>query len=107
MLDLLALLAMPEVALVSAIATQRATPVILVGGAVRDALLGKPVHDLDFAVQAEGRGTVRLARAVADELGGAFYLMDAERGTARVIVICDGQPALNIDFAACRGATWG
>jgi tRNA nucleotidyltransferase/poly(A) polymerase len=106
MLDLLALLAMPEVALVSAIATQRATPVILVGGAVRDALLGKPVHDLDFAVQAEGRGTVRLARAVADELGGAFYLMDAERGTARVIVICDGQPALNIDFAACRGATW-
>jgi len=100
------LLQRPEVALVRALAAQRSLPVILVGGAVRDALLGRPVHDLDFAVMADGRGTAGLARAVADRLGGAFYLMDAERGTARVIVVRPDQPALNLDFAACRGATW-
>ncbi len=100
------LLALPETALVRVVAAQRAVRIILVGGAVRDALLGKPVHDLDFAVQAERRDAVSLARAVADRLGAAFYLMDAERGTSRVIVARPDQPALNLDFAVCRGATW-
>lgn len=81
-------------------AQMRRTPAILIGGAVRDALLGKPLHDLDFAVQGNGIG---LARAVADALDGAFYIMDAERGTARVIL---SEPAFELDFAVCRGATW-
>ncbi len=70
-------------------------PVYLVGGAVRDALLGRPSHDLDFAV---AHDAVKLARAVANELNGAFYLLDAERGTARVIL---EQGVL--DFARFRG----
>lgn len=70
-------------------------PVYLVGGAVRDALLGRVSHDLDFAV---GSGAVSLARAVADALGGAFYLLDAERGTARGIL---GDSVM--DFALFRG----
>ncbi len=74
--------------------------VILIGGAVRDALLGKALHDLDFAVQGN---PVSLARAVADALGGAFYIMDAERGTSRVIL---DAPTFELDFAVCRGATW-
>ncbi len=101
MLDLLSL---PEVALVREIAQARGVSLILVGGAVRDALLDKPVHDLDFAVQGNA---VAIARAIANRLGAAFYLMDAERGTARVIVRRGGsQPSLHLDFAACRGATW-
>lgn len=79
-------------------AQARHTPVILIGGAVRDALLGKPLHDLDIAVQGNAVG---LARGVADALNGAFYIMDAERGTARVIL-----PEIILDFAVCRGATW-
>jgi tRNA nucleotidyltransferase/poly(A) polymerase len=74
-----------------------------VGGAVRDWLLGKQAHDLDFAVQGNAK---TLARAVADALGGAFYLMDAERNTARVIITRPGQPAFNLDFAVCRGGSW-
>ncbi len=70
-------------------------PVYLVGGALRDALLGRTSHDLDFAVAGDA---VSLARKVTDALGGAFYLLDAERGTARVIL-----PDAVIDFARLRG----
>ncbi|HEY3343021.1 MAG TPA: HD domain-containing protein [Anaerolineae bacterium] len=93
----------PLVASVREIALARHIPLLLVGGAVRDWLLGKEAHDLDFAVQGNAK---TLARAVADELGGAFYLMDAERNTARVFITRRGQPAFNLDFAVCRGASW-
>jgi poly(A) polymerase len=71
-------------------------PVYLVGGAVRDALLGLPGrHDLDFA---SGGDAVELGRSVADTLNGAFFILDAERGTARVIL----EDAV-LDFARFRG----
>jgi tRNA nucleotidyltransferase/poly(A) polymerase len=78
--------------------------VYLVGGAVRDALLGRTSKDLDFAVHGPA---VDLARAVADELGGAFYLLDAGRGTARVVL--QSQPSIGagqrvmLDFSVMRG----
>ncbi len=78
-------------------AAKRRVSIALVGGSVRDLLLGRAPHDLDFAVLGDAVG---LARAVANALGGAFYVMDAARGTARVIV--DG---VIVDFARCRGAT--
>ncbi len=74
-------------------------PVYLVGGAVRDALLGKPAHDLDFALQ---HNAVRVARHVADALGGAFYLLDDQRGTGRVIINTGGVRSV-LDFALLRG----
>jgi putative nucleotidyltransferase with HDIG domain len=55
----------------------------LVGGAVRDALLGKLSHDLDFTVPA---GAIAAARRVANALGGAFYVLDEGFDTARVIL---------------------
>ncbi len=97
------LLTHPLVASVREIAQARHIPLLLVGGAVRDWLLGKEAHDLDFAVHGNAK---TLARAVADALGGAFYLMDAERNTARVIITRPGQAAFNLDFAVCRGNTW-
>ena len=78
-------------------AAKRRVSIALVGGSVRDLLLGRAPHDIDFAVLGDAVG---LARAVANALGGAFYVMDAARGTARVIV--DG---VIVDFARCRGAT--
>lgn len=80
----------------------RKAPVILVGGAVRDLLLNRPLADLDFAVQGNAVG---LARAVASTLGGDFYVMDEARGTARVILKHADAP-LTLDFAVCRGETW-
>ncbi|MEW5988146.1 MAG: HDIG domain-containing metalloprotein [Chloroflexota bacterium] len=72
------------------------TPVYLVGGAVRDALLGRESHDLDFVV---AERAIALAYKVADGLGAAAYALDKERDTGRV-VLPDGTV---LDFARYRG----
>ena len=74
-------------------------PVYLVGGAVRDLLRGRPVHDLDFTVLGEIRP---LARRVADALGGDFYMLDEERDTARVIEHAEDGERTFLDFCALR-----
>jgi len=75
--------------------------IYLVGGAVRDALLGRASHDLDFAVPADG---IKLARRIANKLKGAFYPLDNERDTGRVILIHEDGTRTIMDFAAYRGA---
>lgn len=68
-----------------------------VGGLVRDELLGRAVkRDLDLAVDGDA---AELARAFADTVGGAFYLMDEENNVARVIL---GETY--VDFAQLRGS---
>ncbi|MBI1848441.1 MAG: HDIG domain-containing protein [Candidatus Rokubacteria bacterium] len=64
-------------------AAGRGVEVALVGGVVRNALLGRGSVDVDVAVP---RGAVELARRVADRTGGAFVLLDEGRGTARVVL---------------------
>jgi putative nucleotidyltransferase with HDIG domain len=71
----------------------------LVGGSVRDALLRRDIHDLDFAVDGDG---LALARRVADKLGGAFFPLDEERGTGRAVLNEDGEQFF-LDFARLRG----
>lgn len=73
----------------------------LVGGAVRDLLLNRRVHDVDFAVDGDA---LALARRVADALGGAFYALDAERGAGRILLRGADSPAQTLDFARLRGA---
>ncbi len=73
-------------------------PGYLVGGSLRDALLGQPIADIDLAVAGDAS---RFARDLADRLGGRFVLLDAERGTSRVVV--DGGPVRVIDIARLRG----
>jgi putative nucleotidyltransferase with HDIG domain len=82
------------------LAGERGARIWLVGGAVRDALLERPVHDWDFAVDRDALG---LARAVADALGGAYFPLDVERGAGRVILMDAGAARLELDFAALRG----
>lgn len=88
-------------ALFEAIERRRQThqQVYLVGGAVRDLLRGKAAHDLDFAVSG---GAIPLARRVADALGAAFFVLDEERDTGRVIWKADDSGDLVVDFAALR-----
>jgi tRNA nucleotidyltransferase/poly(A) polymerase len=76
-------------------------PVWLVGGAVRDRLLGRPLHDLDFAVDGDG---LTLARRVANRLQAAFFPLDPVRGTGRVVIQRPGGDPLLIDFARLRGS---
>lgn len=75
--------------------------IYLVGGAVRDTLLGRESHDFDFAVPADG---IKLARRVANKLKGAFYPLDNERDTGRVVLIKDDETRTIMDFATYRGA---
>ncbi len=78
----------------------------LVGGAVRDLLLGRQtIVDLDFAVP--GR-SLTVARKVANALQAAFYPLDPERGTGRVVhnvPVASGLKKFYLDFADFRGAT--
>lgn len=79
--------------------------IFLVGGAVRDALLGKVSHDLDFAVPTDA---IAAARRVASGLHADFYVLDQNFDAARVIVQGpatdqSGRPARDIlDFSSFR-----
>lgn len=72
----------------------------LVGGAVRDMLLERPSHDLDFAVPSGG---ISLAQRVARALDANFMILDEERDTGRVIVIGEDDSRIYLDFATYRG----
>lgn len=76
--------------------------VYLVGGAVRDALLQRASKDLDFSVPG---GALKLARKVANKLQGAFYNLDEERETGRVILTDEQGERTVLDFATFRGET--
>ena len=71
----------------------------LVGGAVRDSILHRPIHDLDFAVEGD---SLAVARHVANKIGGAFFALDESRGIGRV-VMNEGDERFVIDFAELRG----
>jgi len=67
----------------------------VVGGAVRDELLGRPVLDLDVAC----REPQRAARAYRAAAGGAAFLLSERHGAWRV-ALPDGR---TVDFTELRG----
>lgn len=74
--------------------------IYLVGGAVRDMMLNRLSHDLDFALPLDG---ISSARRVANALKADFMVLDDERDTGRVIVIESGDMRTFLDFATYRG----
>lgn len=74
--------------------------IYLVGGAVRDSIMGRPIHDIDLVMSGDVR---TLAKKTADEFGGDFYMLDAERNTARTLIPQADGSRLVIDFALLRG----
>ena len=80
----------------------KSSEVFLVGGAVRDRLLNKPVRDLDFSLPED---VLPLAKEVADRLKGDYYLLDRDRGAARVILRDPSQGRLIVDFTRFQGET--
>jgi tRNA nucleotidyltransferase/poly(A) polymerase len=68
----------------------------IVGGCLRDALLGRPVHDVDLAVTGE---PLRVAHALLPLLGGA--IVPLKRQTVRLVLRAPAGAAL--DFSALRG----
>ena len=74
--------------------------IYLVGGAVRDMLLNRASHDLDFALPSKG---IALARRVANTLHADFMILDQERDTGRIIVSEPDGTRTFLDFATYRG----
>src|SRR5258708_29085093 len=63
----------------------------LVGGAVRDTMLGRAVADVDVAVPS---GALDLARRCAERLAGTCGVLGAERGAPRGVTDGGPPPAL-------------
>lgn len=76
--------------------------IYLVGGSLRDFLLGRQTHDLDFLLDDDVRP---IARRTANALDGAFFMLDDERNTARVIVRGEDGRQVWLDFAEMRGGS--
>ena len=74
-------------------------PAWLVGGYVRDQLLGRPNHDLDVIVP---EGGIQLARKIAAAFNGAFFVLDKERDVGRAILRDESGEALDVDVARLR-----
>ncbi len=74
-------------------------PAWIVGGALRDAALERPISDLDLAVTEDPAGC---ARAIAREGGGHAFELSAEFGTWRASA---GDRSWQIDSTALRGET--
>jgi len=74
----------------------------IVGGAVRDALMHRPIKDLDMT--APFGSAIKTARQFTDALNGDIFIMDKERDVARVFLTIN-ERKLVIDFAGMRGDT--
>jgi tRNA nucleotidyltransferase (CCA-adding enzyme) len=72
-------------------------PVYVVGGAVRDGLLGRVRAELDLDLVIS-TGAVEVARRLATEYRAGFVLLDAKRQIARVVF-----PAMTVDIAQQDG----
>jgi len=75
----------------------------LVGGYIRDTLLGRKTRDIDVAVGVSAPG---FAREVAAALDGHYVLLDEAEGIARVVLL-EGdavrETQWHLDFSTIRG----
>ena len=75
----------------------------IVGGFIRDRLLGRKTNDVDIAVSGDA---LAIARKVAKELGGKFVLLDDVHNVARVVVTEEEQAGKTAQNQESRGAEW-
>ena len=78
----------------------RSVPAFVVGGHVRDALMGVPSRDIDVAVQGD---SLRLASELASYFGGTCAPLGREHRVARVVVPPSGAKAWMIDLSSMDG----
>jgi poly(A) polymerase len=75
----------------------------LVGGFIRDSLLGRATADIDIALAADAP---ELAPKIADALGGKFVLLDKQNRVCRVVVMDKKAPSggcWQLDFTTLEG----
>jgi poly(A) polymerase len=75
----------------------------LVGGYIRDTLLGRKTRDIDIAV---GSSATDVARVVAAALDGHYVLLDEAQEIARVVLVeseAAKETQWHVDFSTIRG----
>src|SRR3990170_3176877 len=77
----------------------------LVGGWVRDALLGRDTADIDIAVDSDA---LKVASRIAEAFGGKYVLLDKDNKVARVMLVNEGAGSVGVprqlDFSTFEGA---
>jgi poly(A) polymerase len=84
---------------VSDIAAEIGVKAYLVGGGLRDALMGRELSDFDFALSGAEE---ELPRTFAAKIEGSFFWLDKRRLQSRVVIKHEGKTA-TFDFAPMRG----
>ncbi|MCS5611801.1 MAG: hypothetical protein NZ961_15385 [Candidatus Poribacteria bacterium] len=77
-------------------ANEQGVQLYLLGGSVRDLLLGRPINDLDFVVD---RNPISFAKQFANAIDAAFVKLEDQPATVRVVIRSDQS---NIDFTQFR-----
>lgn len=85
---------------VAALARDAGIDACVVGGTVRDALLGREMRDVDLAVSGDA---MAFAVALADALGGSPFVLHDEHAVVR-IALPDGLAVRYVDVAGVRGS---
>jgi len=90
---------------VSNFLTEQGVKSYLVGGFVRDALLGRNTADIDVAVAADA---LEIAPKVATALGGRYVLLDKVNRVSRVVLVNEAAPSAGgqwqLDFSTFQGS---
>jgi tRNA nucleotidyltransferase (CCA-adding enzyme) len=88
----------PFLARIGEVADRREMGLWLVGGALRDLLLGRPTRDVDLAVEAGAASSLELAKRLAALPGWALKARHERFGTATL----EAPGGLRVDLAATR-----
>ena len=75
-------------------------PLYLVGGCIRDLLLGREFNDLDFVMPDD---PTPFAKAVAKRLKAGFFVLDDERRTTRIVLKNEMGEMFPLDFVKFTG----
>ncbi|MEX2599157.1 MAG: HD domain-containing protein, partial [Dehalococcoidia bacterium] len=79
-----------------AVCAETETSVYIVGGSIRDALLGLPIPELDVTVIGDA---LALGKAIAARARGTFVPLDVEHGVGRVVITGDDGNQSHLDLA--------
>lgn len=83
----------------SPICTSSDCKAYLVGGFVRDWLMGRDTTDLDIAVSGD---SLAIAQEAAELVDGRYVMLDEDNRVGRVVVAGESQP-WHIDITSCAG----
>lgn len=91
----------PHLATLQHLSQHHALPIYVVGGALRDALLGHACQDIDLITPGD---PTPIAQAFSKQQSGHWFWLDQQRLYSRVIVN-EGNTVLQYDFAPFRADT--